>query len=86
MKPYFVHLIERSLVCRPRQKESEHCEESLLSANAQVKPKVIEWQALLGFSMPDAVCRPLISERMLRPIDNITDHNEPLREFQQVLV
>jgi hypothetical protein len=37
-------------------------------------------------SMPAIVRRPPISERMLRPIENITGHTDQLREFHKVLV
>jgi len=37
-------------------------------------------------SMPAAVRRPLISERMLRPIGTIKDNCDQIREFQRFLV
>ena len=37
-------------------------------------------------SMPDAASRPLISERMLRPIGTIKDNCDQIREFQRFLV
>jgi hypothetical protein len=37
-------------------------------------------------SMPDIDHRPPVSERMLRPIEFITDHRDQLREFHRLLV
>jgi hypothetical protein len=37
-------------------------------------------------SMPDTIHRPLISEKILRNIGNITGSNDPLLEFSKVLV
>ncbi len=36
--------------------------------------------------MPDATRRPLVTERILRPIVTITDHQEQLREFHKFLI
>ncbi len=36
--------------------------------------------------LPDAGRRPLITERILRPIVTIPDHHDQLREFQKLLV
>ncbi len=37
-------------------------------------------------SMPDGVRRPPVTERMLRPIEAITDYRDQLREFHKLLV
>ena len=37
-------------------------------------------------SMPDTASRPLISERMLRPVGTITDNCDQIQEFQRFLV
>ena len=36
-------------------------------------------------SMPKAVHRPSVTERVLRPIATITDYNDQIREFHKLL-
>jgi hypothetical protein len=36
--------------------------------------------------MPDATRRPLVTERILRPIVTIADHKDQLREFHKFLI
>ena len=56
------------------------------------RPRVTQIMGLLRLApkiqeqilyMPDAARRPLVTERILRPIVTIADHHDQLREFQQ---